>query len=249
MSVLFSLVFLASVPALLIGLINPRWVMPKNAQNPTRRLTTGIYGSIAIASLLCIGVTNSPDTPPTSSTSSPVASPLPDASPVAIAPSAASPSPSTPKPSPVASVVSSPVAPSLEISRSAIQSVFSKPEIGFFFEPSSDVQGEPRVTGKSPNGLASIELIGQPEDLSEIGMMLGIVNDNQQATMLNALYALGLMKLIAPEWDGAGEWLNQGLQKIAAGQEEVSITQNDKRIKLSFVKGFGLMFISIKPAR
>lgn len=56
MAYVFALIFLASVPALAIGLINPKWVLPKS-KNPTRSQALKVYGGTFFASLILTGLT------------------------------------------------------------------------------------------------------------------------------------------------------------------------------------------------
>jgi hypothetical protein len=53
MAALFLLVFIAAIPVWLLGMIQPRWVVPQAiSQSPTRRVVNTLYGSVTGASLL-----------------------------------------------------------------------------------------------------------------------------------------------------------------------------------------------------
>lgn len=54
MASLISLVFFACIPLLILGLINPKWVL-LSIKNPTRGLAFMVYGGIAIVCVVILG--------------------------------------------------------------------------------------------------------------------------------------------------------------------------------------------------
>ena len=62
MALLFLMVFLASIPVWLVGLIQPRWVVPVGvSQNPTRKTVNTVYGCVSFGSLLLFTVLGRPE--------------------------------------------------------------------------------------------------------------------------------------------------------------------------------------------
>jgi hypothetical protein len=146
------------------------------------------------------------------------------------------------------SVAPSAVANGIGISRQAVQSVFEEPGINFRFEASTPVDGQPRVMGKSPNGLAVVELIGQPASLTSASIMAGIPNDDAEARQLSVIHAMGFLKTVAPQWTGATDWLTTAVQEIASSsQTEASTTYGSNQVRLIVIKDMGLMTLTIKP--
>jgi micrococcal nuclease len=86
LSALFFFTFLGSFPALIVGLINPTWVLPSSIKNPTRRLAAKVYsGAIFGSAVLMVATIPKPEISPSQSASV-----------------ASAPQPSTPSPSPIA---------------------------------------------------------------------------------------------------------------------------------------------------
>jgi len=147
----------------------------------------------------------------------------------------------------LAMVAPSAVANGIGISRQAVQSVLEEPSINFRFEASTPVGGQPRVMGKSPNGLAVVELIGQPANLASASIMVGIPNDDE-ARQLSVIHAMGFLKTAAPQWTGATDWFTAAVRKIASGsQTEATTTYGSNQVRLIIVKDMGLMSVTIKP--
>ncbi|MBF2047461.1 MAG: hypothetical protein IGS54_08875 [Elainella sp. C42_A2020_010] len=75
MSALFVLTLLASVPAFVLGMINPKWVLP-GVKAPTRKLAAGIYTGSFFGSLILLFVSLSISNPPESVAEQPVVEPV-----------------------------------------------------------------------------------------------------------------------------------------------------------------------------
>lgn len=99
MASLFTLTFLASSIAFMVGLLNPRWVVPRGKK--TRGRSSLIYGGILLLSFIGVGVAS--PSPPEETTVAPTPSALPPSSKPSPSPSPTPPaSPPSPKPSPSA---------------------------------------------------------------------------------------------------------------------------------------------------
>lgn len=185
------------------------------------------------ALLVMFAIATAPDEKPKprESVSQPQASPPP----VAAAP-------------PVATPVAAPQPDGIGVSRAAVQSIFEQSQIGFKFEQSSDVQGQSRVIGESPNGLAFVELIGPSSNLTNATIVIGFPSDDQQARMLSAAYILGFIKNAAPEWTDGNDWVAKNMAALTNGSAtETSTTFADKKARLILVREMGLFTLSIKP--
>lgn len=140
------------------------------------------------------------------------------------------------------------VVKSMGVSRYEIQSVFESPEIGFTFEEAEKVEGQPRVIGQSANGLAIMELIGPPNNLTYASMTAGIPNDNQKAVLENGIYLMGLLNLTTPEWNGNIDWFNDSLAKLS-DRKEIATVYSNLAITLTRYEEFGFIGLTIEAIR
>ncbi|MBD2156281.1 hypothetical protein [Leptolyngbya sp. FACHB-16] len=154
-------------------------------------------------------------------------------------------SPAPAAPAPVRSVA--PVQPEgIGVSRTAIQSVFERPGVDFQFERTPNSGGQQRVRGTSPNGLATIELIGPPDELVSATIMIDASNANTGLQEQNAIYTLGFIKYAAPEWVGGQDWFQRNLDRLAEGtSNETYTTFSDKSVELSLLRDIGIISLSI----
>ncbi|MBD2261399.1 hypothetical protein [Pseudanabaena sp. FACHB-2040] len=157
---------------------------------------------------------------------------------------------------PVQQVAAAPEpAPALEapagigLSRAGFQSIFEKPEIGFVFEQSSPVGGQPRVQGTSENNLVHVELIGPDNELTQATMIAGLPNDDDYALAENSVHLTGFMHLASPGWDGGKDWLRNGLDTLASTSDtEIQTAHDGKTYTLSFSEDLGFVMLVVKPA-
>jgi hypothetical protein len=235
MTTFFLLTFLASFPAAIVGLIEPRLVLPaKLFKHPTRKLALQCYSlSAGFSLLLAVWAGIASTTPQELAAMEP--SPAPS---VAVEPPAPKPA-AAPSPSPAAS-------PTIGVSRADIQSTFETAEVGFTFETTSPVRGLPTVMGKAPDDLALVQLIGQPEDLSEANLTIFVSSDDRRSNELNAAYSMGFLKLSVPGWDGH-VWLEESLPRLVNGESEVSTVQSGKLVKATYARELGMINISVTP--
>ncbi len=133
----------------------------------------------------------------------------------------------------------------LGITRTSIKSVFEKREIGVVFEDSSRVQGQPRVSGKAPNQVAVLELIGPEENLTSATMLVFNPTDMPSAALENSVYMWGLLKLAVPDWPEGRNWLTSNLE-AAVRQWEVSTIKGEWKITLSVFKQLGAVSLTIR---
>lgn len=133
----------------------------------------------------------------------------------------------------------------LNVSRQQIVNLYSQKEIGFKFEESSPVDGQPRVMGTSPDDLAILELIGPPENLQSASIVIFIPADRQDIILKNSVYMLGLVKNVMPEWDGGSDWVVNSLEKLFE-EETISTTQGNKYVELTASKELGMIILTIK---
>lgn len=139
------------------------------------------------------------------------------------------------------------VKPGIGVSRGRVQGLFEKAEIGFRFEEGALVDGEPRIMGKSRDGLALLELIGPPANLTSATIVAGIPNDSPKAVLLNSVYIAGLMKAVAPGWNESVTWLTDNVPRAIA-DGEATTTQGNLHISLKVIKALGMVSLNISSS-
>ena len=134
------------------------------------------------------------------------------------------------------------------VADATIQSLFEQPDIGFTFETASPVNGEPRMIGASAHGLATIELIGPPTNLTRAAIKVNIPDDDTHALALNAEYVLRFIQNAAPQWTGGGgDWVIQNLDAFASGQQTaVKTIQAGKEISMTLIGEQEFLAITVK---
>ena len=131
------------------------------------------------------------------------------------------------------------------LTRSQFLDTFTNPEIGFTCESSPLVGGKPRLLCESPNGLATLELIGPTRNLESAGLIAFVTSDSAQAA-LSTVYMLGFVKMVYPSWEGSSDWLNSAIGQAVNGRE-VSHLRRGYELSLSVTPSLGLILISAEP--
>lgn len=132
---------------------------------------------------------------------------------------------------------------SIGVSRNAIQSLFEKSGVDFQFSQSQPVDGQPRVFGKSRDGLTLIELIGSPSNLRKATIMTALSENN----LVTAAYLVAFIKKTSPEWSGSGEWLQDNAALISQGSEDEAVTTyGNQKIKFDLLKSIGTLMVSVE---
>ena len=143
----------------------------------------------------------------------------------------------TPKPKPIA----------LNVPRERLQSQFEK--LGFTFEDSTTLEGQPCVKGRLDGGLATLELMGAPDNLTQVSLIAEMVNGDDQSNSSNVEYLLLTLKSIAPGWESAA-WVKNTITEVAKGdRDEVVTTHGSLKFKLSMLRKFGLLTLSVEPKK
>lgn len=117
----------------------------------------------------------------------------------------------------------------------------------FTMEKVTPVKGEDRYMGQASNGLATLEIIGNKDNISQASLMIGIPSDEPSVLIENSAILLRFLKNAVPEWDDSNNWATSSMEKIAgsSNNEEEKIYGN-KQINMSLIKELGIMTITIK---
>jgi hypothetical protein len=146
----------------------------------------------------------------------------------------------------------------LGVSRAQLQAALASPTEPRFHYREAAVGGEPpTLTGHLGNGLAQLELIGPPENLTSVRLILPLVvrqapvplNTDQsplapaELVVPDAAYMVLLAHEVAPHWRGASAWIEEFLPQAVRGSTATS-TQDNVRFTLARIERFGLVVMT-----
>lgn len=115
----------------------------------------------------------------------------------------------------------------------------------FKMEPSTPVHGRTRYL--AINKTSMLEIIGDKQDVTEVSLMIGMVKDDMDSRVRGAANALNLLKNIAPEWEGRGEWFGNAIpQAVSSDGGQISTVQGNKVITMQFFKPLAMLAITVK---
>jgi hypothetical protein len=142
--------------------------------------------------------------------------------------------------------------PGLGVSRAALQAVFGRQELGFTFMAPDDRKGVPRVMGTVPDKLVALALVGPPEDLIEVTLMVGVPStdplappNDPKAVAENATYLRVVLQHAMPDWKDGVKWLNTQLQG-SAERVDGGLRKGHRDIVLLAVNHWSMALLSIR---
>jgi hypothetical protein len=144
-----------------------------------------------------------------------------------------------------------PDAASLGMTTQTIQAAFQ--QSGFHFETATPIEGQARVTGRSPNGFAMLELLGASNNLTKVTIVVGLPPDDAVNEALSITYLLGLLQTIFPQWQQSSNWLSHGIKQLSLSDPNspdsgnLITVRDNKRIKLSAIGELGTIVLAIEP--
>jgi hypothetical protein len=140
----------------------------------------------------------------------------------------------------------------LAVSRAALQAFFARPEFGFIFGAPHESRGGPSLTGSVPGKLMALVLVGPPENLTEVTLMVGVPSTNplappsDAATVAeNARYLRAVLQRAMPDWQEGGAWLTTQLQRQSA-RHEVGLRKGPREVVLLAVNHWSMVLLSIR---
>ena len=128
--------------------------------------------------------------------------------------------------------------------------VFTHRDIGFFCQSSPLIGGQARLLCESPNGLAMIELIGPPSNLTEASLLTFTPDANDSdGKALRGIYLLGFIKAVYPNWNGMVDWFERSFQRAYDTGRPVSTLRGRYELEVSVRPSLGMVVVSIIPRR
>jgi hypothetical protein len=122
----------------------------------------------------------------------------------------------------------------LGITRIDVQNKFLR--FGITFTTATEVKGEPRVMGQTPDGRVGVELIGRPDNLSTIAMVFAFLPDEPRTREQNIAIMVSILRTATPGWTEATDWLAQALTEANSKQGVVSTSHGNRKITVSTAK-------------
>jgi len=150
-------------------------------------------------------------------------------------------------PAPIPTIKTSVAIKGTGLSRGEIKTLFEN-QYKFKFQESSQVNNQLRTIGKSPNGLALLEMIGPLTNLISVNLSITAVSDNQAANTQSVQYFIVLLQNVLPGWTESPTWLSTGLNSLLKDGQEVTTTVRNLKFSLSNVKELGLVSLIITAA-
>jgi formylglycine-generating enzyme required for sulfatase activity len=134
---------------------------------------------------------------------------------------------------------------SLGVEREDFFDVFKR--LGFKFEEINDIDGQPRMMGTSPDGLAFVELYGPANELIKATLVVGISQVNPFEVEVSSAFVREFLDITVPEWDKGIDWVIEN-EEFASRNSEVSTTYGDRLIRLSIVPDLGILTLVVEAA-
>ena len=104
--------------------------------------------------------------------------------------------------------------------------------------------GRARLWCESPDGLAILELIGPPQDISQASITVAVPSDSPGLLALNSVYMLGLMKQAAPRWPQGIDWLTANVSDVV-DKGEIITRQQGLEVSLTSIVELGMLSLRI----
>lgn len=103
-----------------------------------------------------------------------------------------------------------------------------------------------RYMGESKNQLATIEIIGEKDNITSAFLMIGVPKDAPKILVENSAILLNFVNNIDPGWAESANWAMAALDKATKNREPEIIIRDNKLIKLSVLKYTGFITVSVK---
>jgi hypothetical protein len=143
----------------------------------------------------------------------------------------------------------------LGVSRAALQAVLTRPEFGFTFRASPERGGAPNVTGTVPGRLVALDLVGPPEDLTQVTLMVGVPSTDPLAPPRapevlteNVQYLRAVLRQAMPDWQEGIAWLTKQLQHPGERQE-VGVRKGHREVVLLAVNQGSMILLNIRVSQ
>jgi hypothetical protein len=140
----------------------------------------------------------------------------------------------------------------LAVSRAALQAFFARPEFGFIFGEPHESRGVPSLTGTVPGKLMALVLVGPPENLTEVTLMVGVPSttpleppSDAKTVAENTRYLRAVLQRAMPDWQEGVAWLTTQLQRQSE-RHQVGLRKGHREVVLLAVNHWNMGLLSIR---
>jgi hypothetical protein len=141
------------------------------------------------------------------------------------------------------------------VSQAATRAFFKSPEFGIIFGEPQERRGVSPITGTVPDKLVALDLVGPPEALTQVTLMVGVASTDPlappadpRALADNARYLRPVLQRIMPDWKDGGAWLNTEWQHRAE-RYEVKLKRGARDIVLVTVNHGTMVLLDIRVSQ
>jgi hypothetical protein len=117
----------------------------------------------------------------------------------------------------------------------------------FHMEKGTPVRNAPRYMGRTKDGTAVLEVIGDKRNIIQASVMLGFPIDERKITIQNSAILLRFIKNTVPEMENPSDWATNSLNRLRNYPDQpVEAVKGNKRIKMQLLKPLGLITTTVK---
>ena len=133
----------------------------------------------------------------------------------------------------------------LGVTRDRIVSSLAEKGYGFSGEEGL-TDGQPHWAGETDGGLATLDLIGDKDNLTRVGLIFAVPEKNTDKAANGIIYMCLILDNIFPQWDERKEWIISALdQVIKEGKDEVKTNIDGKNITFLALKDAGIYCLDV----
>jgi len=118
----------------------------------------------------------------------------------------------------------------------------------FVMKEATPVDGETRYMSETTDSLATMEIIGEKNNVSQATLMIGLPNDDNGILLSNTTTLLVFLKNTFPEnYNEVKDWTMNSVDEFnSSDKEENEKIFGEKSIKVSILKSLGILTITVK---
>jgi hypothetical protein len=117
----------------------------------------------------------------------------------------------------------------------------------FHIKQSSEVGGQPRYIGRSTNGVATLELVGDKANLSHVSLQIGLPDDSIEAFGENTIFLQQFLENVF-SWN-ANAAFDKVIQLMEQSNREGEMPRttiiDDKQMTVRYYESMGILMVSV----
>jgi hypothetical protein len=130
----------------------------------------------------------------------------------------------------------------------------TRQELAFRFETPDARQGLSHATGTVPGKLVVLDLVGPPDDLTAITLIVGVPSTDPlarpapQALAENLRYLRAVLQRAMPDWKDGVKWLDAQVQRPAE-RLEAGLRKGHREVVLLAANHLSMILLSIRAGQ